>query len=202
MTEEYERWEQRFAAPGYAFGEEPNTFLTRQRPLLPAGGKALAVSDGEGRNGVWLAEQGLDVTSFDFVPRAVEKAKDLASRRGVRINAQVADIFTYAWPDEAYDLIVAIFIQYIGPDDRTTIFAGIRRALKSGGLLLLEGYTPRQIEYGTGGPRQVESMYTRDLLEAEFGEFAELKIDEYEADLREGTSHGGRSALIDLVAIK
>ena len=201
-TAEYQRWEKRFAAADYVFGEEPNAFLARQKGRLPKTGKVLAVSDGEGRNGVWLAEQGLDVVSMDFSPKAQEKARALAARRGVKITTELADIFTYPWPVAAYDVIAVVFIQYMAPAERTPVFAGIAKALKPGGVLLLEGYTPKQVEYGTGGPKEPENMYTRAVLESAFGNFSKLDIQEYEAELHEGAGHGGRSALIDLVAVK
>jgi SAM-dependent methyltransferase len=201
-TAEYRRWEQRFSAAEYVFGEAPNTFLLRQASRLPAGGKALAVSDGEGRNGVWLARQGLDVVSMDFSPTAQLKAKALAAKHGVRITIQLADIFNYSWPVAAYDVIAVVFIQYMGPAKRTKVFANIAQALKPGGLLLLEGYTPTQVDYGTGGPKERENMYTRPILEEAFGGFSKIEIAEYEADIREGAGHGGISALIDLVGVK
>jgi SAM-dependent methyltransferase len=199
MDRELQRWEERFAGDEYAFGEAPNAFLAAQRDLLPETGTALAVADGEGRNGVWLAEQGLQVATFDLSPRGVEKALALAEKRGVQIDASVADITTFPWPDSTYDVIAAIFFQFLGPVDRAAAFAGIRRALKPGGLLLVEGYTPRQLDYGTGGPKAAENLYTRELLEEEFGGFADLRIEEYDAELAEGASHAGMSALIDLV---
>lgn len=199
---EYERWQKRFAASEYVFGEAPNAFLARQQALLPKPGKALAVADGEGRNGVWLAEQGLDVTSLDFSPNAQAKARALAARRGVGIATELADVLTYAWPTAAYDVIAVVFIQFMGPAERSRVFAGIRQALKPGGLLLMEGYTPKQIEYGTGGPKEPENMYTRALLEQEFASFAERKIEDYEVEMHEGSGHGGLSAVIDLVARK
>ena len=199
---EYERWEKRYSVPDYVFGEAPNAFLARQKARLPRSGRALAVSDGEGRNGVWLAEQGLDVVSMDFSPTAQAKARALADRRGVKITTERANIFMYQWPVAAYDVIVVIFIQYMGPADRAKVFAGIRQALKPGGLLLMEGYTPKQIEHGTGGPKEPENMYTRELLEREFGGFTKVEIDEYEVEMHEGTGHGGMSAVIDLVAVK
>jgi SAM-dependent methyltransferase len=202
MDEEYERWSKRFAGAKHAFGEAPNAFLARQRPLLPSSGTALSVSDGDGRNGVWLAEQGSEVTTFDLIPVAVEQAGALAAKRGVSIDAEVADIVDYAWPNEVYDVVAVIFIQYVRPAERTAVFGANRRALKPGGLLPLEGYTPKQVEFGTGGLKQVENMYPRELLKAELSEFASLEIDEYEAEPQEGTSHAGRSALIDLVAPK
>jgi SAM-dependent methyltransferase len=199
---EYERWEKRYSAKEYIFGEGPNAFLERQKALLPKSGKALAVSDGEGRNGVWLAEQGLDVVSMDFSPTAQDKARALAAKRGVKLTLELADIYTYDWPSEAYDVTVVVFIQYMGPECRARTFDGIRKALKPGGLLLMEGYTPKQIEFGTGGPKEVENMYTRELLETSFGSFTSLKIEEYELEMHEGTSHGGMSAVINLVARK
>lgn len=201
-TAEYARWEKRFSVDDYIFGETPNAFLAGQQSRLPKSGRVLAVSDGEGRNGVWLAEQGLDVVSMDFSPKAQEKARALAAHRGVKITTELADIFAYPWPTAAYDVIAVVFIQYMSPAERAPVFAGIRQALKPGGLLLLEGYTPKQVEYGTGGPKEPENMYTRELLEKEFGGFAKVEIREYEAELHEGAGHGGISALIDLVATK
>src|SRR5215468_12304029 len=84
-SEEYARWEARFAPPDYAFGKEPNYFLASCKPLLPRSGRVLAVADGEGRNGVWLAEQGLEVLSIDFSPSAQRKAKALATERKVSV---------------------------------------------------------------------------------------------------------------------
>ena len=197
-----DRWELRFAGEEYAFGQAPNRFLEGSRALLPPTGRALAVADGEGRNGVWLAEQGLEVTTFDLSPRGVTKARALAERRGVGIDARVADIHDHPWPEAAYDVVAAIFFQFVGPERRGEVFAGIGRTLRPGGLLLLEGYRPEQIAYGTGGPPHAENMYTRELLEAAFGHFAELEIREYDEVLTEGPSHHGMSALIDLVARK
>jgi SAM-dependent methyltransferase len=201
-TAEYQRWEKRFSPAEYVFGEEPNQFLVRNKHRLPKSGKVLAVSDGEGRNGVWLAEQGLDVVSMDFSPTAQEKARALAAKRGVKITTELADIFTYPWPEAAYDVIAVVFIQYMSPQERTQVFAGIARAVKPGGLLLLEGYTPKQVKYGTGGPKEPENMYTAALLEGAFGGFSRLDMAIYDAELHEGAGHGGVSALIDLVAVK
>lgn len=198
-SKELERWEGRYAPERYLFGTAPNAFLARQKDLLPKSGRALSIADGEGRNGVWLAEQGLDVVSMDFSPRAQAKARALAAARGVTITTELADLSTWEWPAEAFDVIVAIFAQ---PLTRDKLFPGIRRALKPGGLLLLEGYPPRQLQFGTGGPDDIERLYTREHLEAGFGDFRSVRIEEYDAEISEGEGHGGVSALIDLVAIK
>jgi cyclopropane fatty-acyl-phospholipid synthase-like methyltransferase len=199
---EFEHWQQRFAAPDYVFGTEPNEFLKRHGHLLHKGDKALAIADGEGRNGVFMAEQGLDVLSVDFSPNAQEKARKLAAERGVALKVEQADILNWDWPAETFDVVAAIFFQFVGPEGRDKIFAGIKRALKPGGLLLLEGYSPKQLEYKTGGPPHLENLYTRELLEQAFGDFASLDIREYEAELHEGGRHAGVSALIDLVGRK
>ena len=201
-TSEYERWQTRFEAPGYIFGTEPNAFLKSQRGLLPPGGKALAIADGEGRNGVWLAEQGLDVRSFDFSPKAVAKARELARQRGVALQMDVADIFTWEWPAAEFDVIAGIFFQFVGPERRDAVFSGIRKALKPGGLLIMEGYRPRQLEYGTGGPANVANLWTRELLETAFAGFSSMQISEEDRELAEGTHHVGMSALIDFVGRK
>jgi len=199
---EFERWETRYETPDYLFGTEPNAFLAAQRSRLPKSGRALAVADGEGRNGVWLAEQGLDVLSIDFSPKAQTKARALANARGVKLTIELADVTRWEWPANSFDVIAVIFTQFSGPVERERMFAGIRKALKPGGLLVMEGYTPKQLEYGTGGPSRVENMYTRELLEKSFGDFAKIEIREYETEMSEGSRHAGMSALIDLVATK
>lgn len=199
---ELERWESRFAASDYHFGTTPNAFLKSQAHQLRAGQKALALADGEGRNGVWLAEQGLDVLSLDFSPNALKKARALAAARHVRLRTEQADLSQWEWPAAEFDVIAAIFIQFADPPFRRKIFAGIRTALKPGGLLLMQGYRPEQLTYRTGGPPQAENLYTRGLLEDAFGDFASLTINEHDSIVDEGAGHAGMSALIDLVGRK
>ena len=199
---DFERWQARFAEPGYLFGTAPNAFLKAQAPLLRRGERALAIADGEGRNGVFLAEQGLDVLSVDFSPVAQAKALALAKERGVTLRVEQADMTNWRWPEAEFDVVAAIFFQFTNPPERAEMFAGIKRTLKSGGLLLLEGYGLKQLDYKTGGPSDPTQLYTRALLQEAFGDFSSLDIREYEADLQEGSRHAGRSALIDLVGRK
>ena len=199
---ELERWEDRYASPEYVFGTGPNAFLRSQASLLPKTGKAIAIADGEGRNGVWLAEQGLDVLSVDFSPTALAKAQALAHQRGVTMQTRQVDIIAWEWPPAEFDVVVGIFFQFAAPPERARIFAGIRRTLKPGGLLLIEGYSPKQLEYRTGGPSELENLYTEDLLRAEFAGFSEVAIESHDSMMSEGTRHVGMAALIDLVARK
>ncbi len=199
---EFDRWEGRYAAPEYIFGVEPNYFIASCKPLLPKSGKALAVADGEGRNGVWLAEQGLDVLSIDFSPKAQDKARALAAKRGVTLDIRFADVHNWDYPQAAYDVVAEIFTQFSSPAERARKWDGMKKALKPGGLMIIQGYTPKQLEYGTGGPKHLENLYTRAMLEEAFAGFKDITIVEEELEMHEGTSHGGMSAVINFTARK
>jgi SAM-dependent methyltransferase len=199
---EIDFWENRYAVPHYAFGKEPNYFLASCKALLPQRGRALAVADGEGRNGVWLARQGLDVLSIDFSPSAQRKGKALAAEFGVAVAFQEVDVHAWDYPEAQFDVVVEIFTQCSAPRDRARKWAGMRRALRPTGLLILQGYTPKQLDYGTGGPKEIENLYTRAMLEEDFKGFSDMRIVEEERDIHEGTSHGGMSAVIGLTARK
>ncbi len=194
-------WDERYGGKRYFYGTEPNAFLVSQHALLKPGMKCLAMADGEGRNGVWLAEQGLDVLSLDASPVAQAKARQLAQRRGVQMRFEQADML--AWQSGArFDVVVAIFIQFVGPDLRPQQFANLKQHLKPGGLLLLQGYTPKQLEFRTGGPSQVENLYTEPMLRELCADMEILHLREHDSVIREGEGHNGLSALIDLVARK
>lgn len=195
-------WNARYSTDAYIFGTAPNAFLASQAGLIRPGMHALALADGEGRNGVWLAAQGARVHAVDVSPVALEKARKLATERGVTLDFEQADMLDWHWPDAAYDLIAAIFIQFAPPPERDRIFAGMRRALKPGGLLILQGYTPKQIAFATGGPSNPENMYTAEMLRDAFGDWDILHLNEHESMISEGSHHHGMSALIDLVARK
>jgi cyclopropane fatty-acyl-phospholipid synthase-like methyltransferase len=195
-------WDERYAGEEYFFGTEPNAFLVSQHHMLEPGMACLAVADGEGRNGVWLAQQGLQVLSVEASGVALGKAKKLARQRGVAIEFEQADLAHWQWGENRFDVVAAIFIQFAPPALREQIFAGIRRCLKPGGLLLLQGYTPRQLEYKTGGPPVAENMYTEALLRSAFGDMKIMHLQEHDDHVSEGAGHSGMSALIDLVARK
>lgn len=195
-------WNERYAVDGYLFGTQPNDFLLSQQALLKSGTYCLAVADGEGRNGVWLAEQGLRVLSVDGSAVASAKAGKLARQRGVALEREVADVLNWQWGKNRFDIVVAIFIQFAVPAERAQLFDNIKRSLKPGGLLILQGYTPRQLQYGTGGPPQADNMYTEALLRAACADMKILHLREHDDEISEGTAHHGMSALIDMVARK
>lgn len=195
-------WNARYAVADYIFGTAPNRFLASHADLIHPGMRALAVADGEGRNSVWMAEHGAQVHAVEVSSIALEKARALAQTRGVTIRFEEANLLTWHWPEAEYDLVVAIFIQFASPAQREPIIAGIRRALKPGGVLILQGYTPKQIEFSTGGPSSAENMYTESLLRSWFGDWQIRHLHEHEDFISEGTHHHGQSALIDLIAQK
>lgn len=197
-------WSDRYRATGddYLFGTEPNRFLAAQAALFRPGQRALCIADGEGRNAVWLAEQGLNVTATELSRVALGKAGRLAEQHGVNVEFAHADVLRWTYPDEGFDLVVGVFIQFVAPDERRALFDSMKRTLRPGGLIVLQGYTPKQLDYRTGGPSAVENLYTAALLREAFDGFDLKVLQEYEEVLEEGRAHCGRSALIGMVAKK
>ncbi len=195
-------WNQRYAGEGYFFGREPNDYLRVKATLLRPGGRVLCVADGEGRNSVWLAQQGFEVQAFDVADLAVAKARRLAAEAGIEVGHHVAGFDDWHWQPAAFDAVVAIFIQFADPAMRARQFVQMQGALKPGGLLVLQGYTPRQLELKTGGPGVLSHLYTAELLREAFAAMEIVELVEYEALLDEGTRHRGLSALAGLVARK
>lgn len=195
-------WDARFGGADFLFGTEPNAWLASHRALFAAGQSALAVADGEGRNSVWLAQQGLLVDAFDISPVGVAKAQELARRAGVELNLRVSGCDEWEWRAEAYDVVAAIFVQFAAPEMRRRLFANMAATLKPGGHLIVQGYTPKQLDYKTGGPGLLENLYTADMMRAAFASLEIIDLREYEAVLAEGTQHVGPSALLGMVARK
>ncbi len=195
-------WDQRYAGEEFHFGKEPNAFLRSQQARLPKSGHCLAIADGEGRNGIWLAQQGLDVLAVDSSSVALRKARCHADENRVQVTFEQADLLNWDWGTARFDVVVGIFIQFTPPGLREEMFECIKQCLKPGGLLLLQGYAPRQLEYRTGGPSQVENLYTAELLRLAFADMDIEHLREHDSVIHEGAGHDGLSALVDLVAVK
>ncbi len=195
-------WEERFTYEGYLFGTEPNAFLARNAQRIPASADVLCVADGEGRNSTYLASLGHQVHAVEAATNALAKARALADERGVTVNFEHADLEEWDWPVAAYDAVVAIFIQFTDPAGRTEMFRHMQAALRPGGVLLLEGYGPRQLEFATGGPKILDHLYTLEGLRVAFPTLHIEHLKEYDRHLHEGPRHDGMSNLIDLVATK
>lgn len=195
-------WNQRYAGQDYLFGRAPNEYLLAKAAHLPETGSALCVADGEGRNSVWLAKRGLTVQAFDIADIAVDKARKLADEAGVSVDYTVATCDQWRWTPESFDVVAAIFIQFADPPMRDRLFANMIRTLRPGGTLIIQGYTPKQLDYKTGGPGQLSHLYTADLIRDSFATLNTVELIEYEAELSEGIRHAGRSALLGFVAKK
>ncbi len=196
-------WDQRYSEPGFAFGEKPNVFLMSQAAHYHKGMKALVPGDGEGRNGVFLAECGLHVTTVDASRIGVHKAKFVAGERGVAIDAQCADLETWPWPQGQFDVVVSIFLHFPAAL-RPRMHAHMLQALKPGGVVLLEGYSPRQLLHrangSVGGPHDVTMLFESDDLRRDFAGADIVSLEEEEVELAEGPRHRGRSSVVRLVA--
>ena len=198
-----EFWNKRFEKEEYIFGKEPNEYLALQaKTHLKPNQKVLCIADGEGRNGVWLAKQGMQVIGFDVSDIALEKAKQFAKENQVEIVYSLSDTDGFNWQENTYDAVIGIFIQFAEPQMRARIFQQAYKALKPGGIFILQGYTPKQLEYKTGGPSLIEHLYTEEMIRGLAKDFQILDLRSYEKELNEGARHAGMSALLGLVAKK
>lgn len=198
MNATQEMWNERFGAAEYVFGLEPNDFLREQAIHLPRG-KVLSLAEGEGRNAVWLAVQGFDVSSVDLSPVGVTKTLKLAESHGVIVNASVGDLTDYVIEPDTWDVIVSIF-SHTPPPIRKRIHQQVVNGLRHGGVYLLEAYTPNQIAFGTGGPKDASLMPTVELLADELSGLHFDRLLEVTRDVVEGTGHTGRAAVVQVVA--
>ena len=193
-------WDQRFAQDAYVYGREPNEFLKKSCRELKTG-RVLCLADGEGRNGVYLAEQGHAVTSVDASSVGLDKANKLASERGVKINTIIADLEDFNIECEDWDAIVSIFFHLSIPV-RRILHKKVVRGLRPGGVFILEAYTPDQIEFGTGGPRTTDLLMNLDALKSELNGLVFDHAQEIKREIIEGTLHTGMSAVVQVVASK
>ena len=195
---EREFWERRYTESGYAYGTEPNGFLVEVADRIPPG-PVLCLAEGEGRNAVWLAARGHAVTAVDASAAGLAKTAALARARSVRIDTIAADLASFTIEPEAWSGIVAIFA-HLPPLLRRSVHQAAALGLISGGVFVLEAFTPHQLALGTGGPQKPELLYTLDELREDL---AGLDIEigrEVERDVVEGRYHTGRAAVVQVLA--
>ncbi|MCH8532147.1 MAG: class I SAM-dependent methyltransferase [Saccharospirillum sp.] len=194
-------WDQRYSSEHYVYGTEPNDFLREQSGLLAKGGRVLCLAEGEGRNAVFLAALGMEVTAVDASEVGLAKARRLADEKGVHIHTEQVDLADYDPGHERWDAVVSIFC-HLPSVVRQRLHQQLVNALKPGGLLILEAYRPEQLDYKTGGPSSAEMMMTEATLKAELDG---LHFDLLESTVRpviEGTGHTGQGAVVRLLALK
>ena len=187
-------WDSRYAEADWAYGCEPNDFLRDQAPQLQAG-EALCLAEGQGRNGVYLAGLGHRVTAQDLSPVGLERAQQLAQERGVAIDCLCCDLSELQLEAESTDLVVAIWM-HLPPDLRARVHGQAMRALRPGGHLILEAYTPRQLRFGTGGPPTAELLIEPNQVRDEWQGLDWLVLREQERWIEEGPYHRGQSAVV------
>ncbi|MFE8070457.1 class I SAM-dependent methyltransferase [Marinobacteraceae bacterium S3BR75-40.1] len=193
-------WDERYSSETYAYGTAPNEFLAANAEHLPPG-RLLCLADGEGRNGVWLAEQGFTVTSVDASGVGLAKARKLAESRGVTVETVHADLGDYEIGSDTWDGIVSIFA-HLPPELRARVHQRCVAGLRPGGVMLLEAYQPAQLDYGTGGPPSSEMMMTDRTLQEELRGLEFLSLEEKEREVREGQYHTGLAAVVQMIARK
>jgi len=196
-----EFWDTRYAEEGFAYGTDVNRYLASCSELFAAGQKVLVIGDGEGRNGVWLAEQGCEVVSVDSSKVGVEKAINLAQEKSVPINAICADLNEWDWPQSEFDFVVIIYVHF-PPAVREHLHNKVISCLKPNGQLIMESFTPEQLNYSSGGPPVLEMLYTAEMMKSDFKLLEIQKLEECIAELNEGKYHCGEGAVIRLQAKK
>ena len=194
-------WDDRYAGGGFQFGRAPNEYLRAQGWRLRPGSSALAVGDGEGRNGVWLAREGLAVTTLDWSATGVAKARKFAAAEGVALDARQADVARCNWPAAEHDLIAWIYL-HLPPEDRALAAAGCVHALRPGGLLVLECFAPAQEGRRSGGPKSPALLWSRAVVEQEFAALEILELTEGAVRLDEGPRHQGLAEVVRAVLRK
>ena len=195
-----QKWNDRYLGNSYFYGTEPNDYLVQSTAQLPLG-TALCLADGEGRNAVWLARQGWVTSSVDFSVHGVDKARQLADKYGVSLDAQVDDLETYEIAPNTFDLIVSIFA-HTPSHVRKRIHQQVGDSLKPGGVFVLEGYTPAQLSKNTGGPKDAASMPTAKELRIELDGLIFEQIEELDREILEGAGHTGMASVVQVIARK
>lgn len=194
------RWDERYAQEGWVFGTEPNDFLREEAHRIPLG-RVLCMGEGEGRNSVFLAQQGYEVVGVDESQVGLDKAQALAQERGVFVETVVSSIEDFELREGEWQGIVSIFF-HLPPELRQGVHRSVVRGLAPGGVLILEAYTPRQLEYGTGGPPDPDRLLTVEILEDELRGLNLVVAREVEREVHEGRLHTGRGSVVQVVGVK
>ena len=191
-------WDERFSQHEPVYGEAPNAFLAEQAARFQPGMKLLVPADGYGRNGIWLAKQGFNVHTVDLSQVGVERARKAAQAAGATVTIEQADLATWNWPVNHFDGVFAIFL-HLPPADRAKVHASMVRAAKPGGLIILEAFSPAQLRHTSGGPKQVELLYTTEILRQDFAPAEPVLLEAIETHITEGHMHSGPAAVVQAI---
>jgi cyclopropane fatty-acyl-phospholipid synthase-like methyltransferase len=192
-------WNQRYSEEELAYGFLPNRYLQEKASLMQPGMRVLAVGDGEGRNGIWLARRQLEVWSVDFSLTGLKKEQALSRNEDLSIRLLCADLANWKWPQNFFDAVVLIFVHF-SPKVRKQIHHYVMNSLKSSGYLIMQSFQIAQLRYNSGGPRSTEMLYSPEQLRDDFAGMNIIELNESVEFLEEGTYHKGEAAVINLLA--
>lgn len=201
MSANQNKWDQRYSEPGFAYGTDPNDFLVQSIDYFPSEGKVLCLADGEGRNSVYLAQRGFEVTAVDSSTVGMQKTNRLAQEKGVEVHTIVADLADFSFLENHYDVIISIFC-HLPPTLRKKVHKNVVSSLRQDGIFLLEGYTPKQLENNTGGPPVLELLMELKGVKKEIAPLKILHAIELDRVIKEGSLHTGLGSVIQLIAKK
>lgn len=196
-----EFWNERYNTKENIYGDIPNDFLVFASSQIPPQAKILCLAEGEGRNALYLAKQGHDVSAVDFSEVGINKLKAQAKLQKINIHAEVADLNEYDIGQNKWDVIVAIF-SHLPPLLREKVHHNAALGLKDNGLFIMEAYHPLQLNFKTGGPQKIEMLYSADILKADFKNLKIVLAKELEREINEGQGHAGPSYVVQFIAKK
>jgi len=201
-----EFWNNRYKDTDYAYGIQPNEFLKNTVLNLSTKGKALLPCEGEGRNAVFLAKNGFDVTAFDSSNEGKKKAFKLAKREGVNINYTICDFETFKFQDEYFDVISLVYAHF-SPNVREVYHQQLIKALKPGGTIIIEGFSKDNLLLSKknpkiGGPQKIDLLYDESTLKNDFKSLNIIQLKQITVELNEGKYHIGESSVVRMIAKK
>lgn len=194
------KWNKRFSTADYIYGKEANMFVKEAVERFTIGPDILAVAEGEGRNAVYLAEHDRHVTIWDYAQSGLDKAQALAEEKGVTLKTKRQDLTEADWAEETFDAVVCVF-GHFDSASRSQILEGIRKTVKRGGLFITEVYAEEQLNYGTGGPKDIDFLYNQSDFDVFLG-WETLHFEKKEVERHEGSGHNGLSCVIQYVGRK
>lgn len=193
-------WDDRYSESGFAYGTEPNEFIASAAGAIPPG-KILSLAEGEGRNAVYLASLGYEVTGVDGSEVGLRKAQSLAAERGVTITTIRADLGAFEIEREQWNGIIACYC-HLPSAIREPLHRAAVRGLKQGGVFVLEAFSREQLSYGTGGPQSLDMLMSLGTVKEELAGLEFMHAVQLERDVREGSKHTGLASVIQIVGIK
>lgn len=194
-------WNTRYSEEGMAYGNLPNDFLAAAFHMIPSKGKVLCIAEGEGRNALFLAKKGYQVTAVDFSEVGMRKLKAFGQEQGLHIETIVQDLNDFDPGNEQWDAVVSIFA-HLPPDIRVKLNQKLQQGLKDGGIYLLEAYRPEQLKHNTGGPSKVEMLVNLEIIHKELKHLNPMFEQETERDIHEGKYHNGVSSVVQFIGKK